>query len=114
MADERQIKADNAVILAAGTGSRLIPLSFEKPKGLLSVRGEILIERQIRQLHEAGISDVTVVVGYLKEQFSYLADKYGVRLVENNDYRTTGSAASLAYAGDVLKNRLSYFHIITS
>lgn len=104
MAGETQIKADNAVILAAGTGTRLVPLSFDKPKGLLSVKGEILIERQIRQLKEAGISEIIVVVGYLKEQFSYLTDKFGIKLAENKDYRSTGSAASLAWAKFVLKN----------
>ncbi|HWQ43203.1 MAG TPA: NTP transferase domain-containing protein [Desulfosporosinus sp.] len=109
MANENQVKAGNAVILAAGTGTRLVPLSFEKPKGQISVKGEILIERQIRQLNEAGISDITVVVGYLKAQFLYLADKYGVKLIENNDFRSTGSAASLACAKDVLKNTFVVF-----
>jgi len=48
--------------MAAGTASRFVPLSQEHPKGLLEVKGEILIERQIRQLHEAGITDISVVV----------------------------------------------------
>ena len=47
-------KVDNAIILAAGLSSRFAPISYEKPKGLLHVRGEILIERQIRQLQESG------------------------------------------------------------
>ena len=81
-----KIQGDNAVIMAAGTSSRFAPLSFEKPKSLYEVKGEILIERQIRQLKQAGINDVTVVVGYRKEQFSYLPDKFGVDLVENPDY----------------------------
>ena len=59
----------NAIILAAGMASRFVPLSEERPKGLLEVRGEILIERQIRQLKEAGISDITIVVGFKAEQF---------------------------------------------
>lgn len=46
----RQMKVDNAIIMAAGTSSRFAPLSFERPKALIEVRGEILIERQIRQL----------------------------------------------------------------
>ena len=58
---------DNAVIMAAGTASRFAPLSFEKPKALIEVKGEVLIERQIRQLKEAGISEIIVVVGYKKE-----------------------------------------------
>lgn len=63
---------DNAVILAAGTSSRFAPLSYEKPKGLITVRGEVLIERQIRQLKEAGIQEILIVVGYQKEKFEYL------------------------------------------
>ena len=58
----------NAIIMAAGTASRFAPLSFEKPKALIEVKGEILIERQIHQLKEAGISEIIIVVGYKKEQ----------------------------------------------
>lgn len=65
-------KIDNAVILAAGTSSRFVPLSYEKPKALIEVKGEILIERQIRQLREAGISDIYVVTGYKAEGMIYL------------------------------------------
>ena len=48
----------NAVILAAGYGMRMVPINLEKPKGLLEARGEVLIERLIRQLHDAGISEI--------------------------------------------------------
>ena len=67
-------RVENAVILAAGLSSRFAPISYEKPKGLLVVRGEVLIERQIEQLISAGITDITVVVGYKKEYFFYLED----------------------------------------
>ena len=50
--------------MAAGLSSRMAPLSYECPKGVLKVRGEVLIERQIRQLKEAGIDDITVVVRF--------------------------------------------------
>ena len=69
--------------MAAGTASRFAPLSYEKPKGLLKVKGEILIERQIRQLQEAGISDIVIVVGYMAEKFMYLSNKLGVKIVIN-------------------------------
>jgi CTP:phosphocholine cytidylyltransferase-like protein len=55
-------KVDNAVIMAAGTSSRFAPLSYERPKALIEVRGEVLIERQIKQLREAGIDDIIVVI----------------------------------------------------
>ena len=51
-------KVDNAIIMAAGTSSRFAPLSYEKPKALTEVKGEVLIERQIRQILDAGIKDV--------------------------------------------------------
>ena len=70
----RNYRMDSAVILAAGFGSRFVPLTFEMPKGLLEVYGERMIERQIKQLHEAGVTDITIVVGYLKEKFEYLID----------------------------------------
>ena len=66
----------NAIIMAAGMSSRFVPLSLETPKALLKVKGEIMIERQIRQLREAGINEIIIVVGYLKEQFAYLEEKY--------------------------------------
>ena len=69
------MKVDNAVILAAGTASRFAPLSYERPKALAEVKGEVLIERQIRQLHEAGINEVYVVTGYKAELFQYLEEK---------------------------------------
>ncbi|WP_288155380.1 NTP transferase domain-containing protein [uncultured Sharpea sp.] len=57
-------KVDNAIIMAAGTSSRFAPLSYEKPKGLVEVKGEVLVERQIRQLREAGIEDIVLITGY--------------------------------------------------
>lgn len=66
-----QYRVDNAIIMAAGFGIRSLPLSRVVPKGLFEVKGEVLIERQIRQLKEAGIEQIIVVVGYLKEKFEY-------------------------------------------
>ena len=97
-------KVDNAVILAAGLSSRFAPISYEKPKGLLRVRGEVLIERQIKQLHDAGIDDITVVVGYKKEYFFYLESKFGVSIVVYDDYASRNNHASLMLVRDKLKN----------
>lgn len=90
--------------MAAGMSTRFVPLSLEKPKALLKVRGEVLIERQIRQLQEAGVQEIIIVVGYLKEQFSYLEQKYGVILVENPVYQTRNNHSTLYVAGKYLKN----------
>lgn len=97
-------KVDNAVIMAAGMSSRFAPLSYEKPKGLLNVKGEILIERQIRQLKEAGITNITVVVGYMKEKFFYLDDKFGVKIVVNEDYYRYNNTSTLIRVLDKLAN----------
>lgn len=98
------IKPDNAVIMAAGTSSRFAPLSYEKPKALLPVKGEVLIERQIRQLQQAGISEIYIVVGYLAQQFSYLQEKFGVHIVENPDYLHRNNNGSIYAVKDILKN----------
>ena len=62
----------NAIILAAGYGIRMMPMNREVPKGLIEVNGEPLIERLIRQLHEAGIFQIDIIVGFMKEQYEYL------------------------------------------
>lgn len=97
-------KVDNAVIMAAGLASRFAPLSDTIPKPLLRVKGEILIERQIRQLQEAGIPEIYVVVGYKKEMFTYLTDKYGVHLLENPDYAVRNNHSSIYAARHILGN----------
>lgn len=95
---------DNAIIMAAGVSSRFAPLSYEKPKALITVNGEVLIERQIRQLREVGINEIVVVVGYKKEQFYYLKEKFGVIIVENPEYNTRNNNASIYVAQKYIHN----------
>ena len=90
----------NAIILAAGKSNRFAPFTYEKPKGLFCVKGEILIERQIEQLKESGVEDIYVVVGYMKEKFFYLEQKYGVKLIVNNQFGKKGNLYSLYVARD--------------
>ena len=97
-------KVDNAIIMAAGTASRFAPLSYERPKALIEVKGEVLIERQIKQLREAGINEIILVVGYMKESFEYLKEKFGVKIVENNEYLTRNNNGSIYAAREYLKN----------
>lgn len=94
----------NAIILAAGKSNRFAPFTYEKPKGLFRVKGEILIERQIEQLKEAGINDIYVVVGYMKEKFFYLEQKYGVKLIVNNEFGKKGNLYTLYVAREYLAN----------
>lgn len=98
------MKVDNAIIMAAGTSSRFAPLSYEVPKALINVKGEVLVERQIEQLKDAGIDDIIVVTGYKAEQFTYLGSRYGVRLVHNPDFLTRNNNSSIYVVKDFLKN----------
>ena len=66
----RRRKPRQAIILAAGFGMRMVPINTEMPKGLLEVNGEPLIERIIQQLHEVGIKEIYVVVGFMKNAMS--------------------------------------------
>ncbi len=92
----------NAIIMAAGMSSRFVPLSWECPKALLEVKGEILIERQIRQLKEAGVTDITVVTGYMADKYDYLNSEYGVTLVYNPDYARYNNTSTLMCVLDKL------------
>ena len=97
-------KVDNAIIMAAGLSSRFAPISYEYPKALIKVKGEVLIERQIEQLKAKGIHDITIVVGYKKELFAYLAKKYQVSIVENPEFNTRNNHSSLYQVRKKLKN----------
>ena len=97
------LRPRRAVILAAGYGMRMVPVS-NTPKALLEVRGERLVERQIRQLRAAGVGDISVVAGYRKEQFEYLTDEFGVTLLLNPDYALSNNLHSLALAARQLEN----------
>ncbi len=85
----------NAVILAAGYGMRMVPINMETPKGLIEVHGEALIERLIRQLQEVGIEQILIVVGFMKENYEYLIDKYNVQLIVNEEYAEKNNLYSM-------------------
>lgn len=97
-------KAARAIILAAGYGMRMVPINTQTPKGLLQVKGQTLIERLIRQLHEAGIKDIAVVVGFMKEAYEYLIDEYGVSLLVNSEYSAKNNLFSLLCAKEWLSD----------
>lgn len=94
----------NAIILAAGLGMRMVPINKQSPKALLEVNGESLIERIIRHLHEVGITEIYVVVGFMKEQFEYLIDDFGVELIVNEEYASKNNLHSLAIASEYISN----------
>lgn len=94
----------NAIILAAGFGMRMIPINMETPKGLLEVKGERLIERIIRQLHEVNIREIYVVTGFMKEKYEYLIDQFQVELVVNSEYAVKNNLHSLKKVVKHLEN----------
>lgn len=94
----------NAIILAAGFGMRMVPINLSTPKALLEVNGERLIERLILQLKEVGITDITVVIGFMKDSFEYLIDEYGVELVYNLEYAIKNNLYSLFLVSDRIHN----------
>ncbi len=93
-----------AIILAAGLGTRLRPMTENTPKALVKVNQKPLVEYQIEYLKERGIDDIIIVVGYLKEQFDYLKEKYGVRLVFNDKYADYNNFYSLYLVKEELAN----------
>ena len=93
-----------AIILAAGLGTRLRPMTDNTPKALVKVNQKPLIEYQIEFLKEKGIHDIIIVVGYLKEQFDYLKEKYGVRLIFNDKYADYNNFYSLYIVKEELAN----------
>lgn len=94
----------NAIILAAGFGMRMVPINTQTPKALIEIDGETLIERIIKQLHELGIKNIYIVVGFMKEQFEYLIDEYDVELIVNEKYTSKNNLHSLYLASDYLAN----------
>lgn len=93
-----------AIILAAGYGMRMVPINTEEPKGLLEINGEPLIERIIKQLHSVGIKEIYIVVGFMKEHYEYLIDKFGVKLIINSHYENYKNMYSLFLTRNYLMN----------
>ncbi|MCI2030948.1 NTP transferase domain-containing protein [Limosilactobacillus sp.] len=96
---------ENAIIMAAGLGTRMRPLTYKTPKPLIRVAGKLMVESVIEGLHQNGIYDISIVVGYLAEQFNYLGEKYPeVKLINNPYYNQYNNISSLYVARNELKN----------
>jgi len=92
------------IILAAGAGMRMVPINTQITKGILEVKGERLVERLIEQMQQAGVHEIYIVVGFMKEQYEYLIDKYDVNLVVNTCYGQKNNLYSMALVLDKLEN----------
>ncbi len=98
-------KVQRAIIMAAGTGSRMRPVTNTIPKPLIRVNGQRMIDSVIGALHQNGIQEIYVVVGYLKEQFASLEQEYpGLTLVENPYYDSCNNISSLYAVRDKLSD----------
>lgn len=100
-------RVERAIIMAAGTGRRMQPITFDTPKPLVRVKGVRMIDTVIQGLRLNHIFEIHIVVGYQKEKFRCLEKEYpGVALIENPYYDTCNNISSLYMARDYIKNAM--------
>lgn len=94
-----------AIIMAAGIGKRMQPLTFDRPKPLIRVNGVRMIDTVVDALHQNGIHEIYVVVGYLKEQFyEWATQRSGIEIIENPYYASCNNISSLYVAREHLSD----------
>ena len=98
-------RAKRAIFIAAGFGSRLVPITFNTPKPLVRVHGQRIIDGLIDACLDAGINEIYIVRGYLAEQFDQLLYKYPmIRFLENPVHNEANNISSAMVARYMLSN----------
>lgn len=98
-------RVERAIFIAAGFGSRLVPITLNTPKPLIRIKGKRIIDTMLDAVIEAGIEDIYIVRGYLSEQFDQLLYKYPmIKFVENPSYNESNNISSAMYVKDLFKN----------
>mgnify|MGYP000739796017 CR=1 FL=1 len=98
-------KITTALLMAAGMGTRIRPLSEETPKPLIPVHGMPIIESNIQAIKSAGIERILITVGYKKEKYLYLKEKYGnIEFIENTEYKTKNTISSFYAAMEYIQD----------
>lgn len=105
--EKRMHRVEQAVIMAAGIGRRMRPVTLETPKPLIRVNGVRMIDTVIQTLHQNGIYRIYVVAGYLKERFYELESDYeGLKVLDNPYYDRCNNISSLYVARNFLENTI--------
>lgn len=105
VAEMQNYRVKRAVIIAAGFGSRMVPITLNTPKPLVRVKGQRIIDSCLDAIKAADIEEVYIIRGYLGEQFDQLLYKYpNVKFIENPMYNEANNLSSVVCAGDLLQN----------
>ena len=98
-------RVKRAIFIAAGFGSRLVPITLNTPKPLVRVKGVRIIDTLLDAIVDLGIKEIIIVRGYLSEQFDLLKNKYpDIKFIENPIYNESNNISSMMYVRDLLQN----------
>ena len=98
-------RVKRAIFLAAGFGSRMVPITLNTPKPLVLVNGKRIIETLLDAVVKSEIPEIVIVTGYLGEQFEVLLKKYpNIKIIENKNYNEANNISSAFLIKDLLSN----------
>lgn len=101
----KDYECKRAVFIAAGFGSRMVPVTLDRPKPLVKVNGVRIIDTLLDACLSNGINEIYIVRGYLKDKFDELLDKYPmIKFIDNDEYDKANNILSALLAKDLLSN----------